>query len=176
VEQFALLLGVSPSSVFRYENAGPRLSHQGPASGKLALLAAWLGDARSAEALGTLLDDRARPKTDGLAVLAGLLEAGNVLRQKSARDGAPPGPPPEAEELARLALGALGPLGRPAPPAPPGRPGPADATASDRAPGNPARLEFEARIMEAEARMLEARARKLEARARLDSVRESLAG
>jgi hypothetical protein len=169
---------VSPSSVFRYENAGPRLSHQGPASGKLALLAAWLGDARSAEALGTLLDDRARPKTDGLAVLAGLLEAGNVLRQKPARDGAPPGPPPAAEELARLALGALGPLGRPAPPAPhgpptpPGRPGPADATAS----GNPARLEFEARIMEAEARMLEARARKLEARARLDSVRESLAG
>jgi transcriptional regulator with XRE-family HTH domain len=77
VDNFALLLGVSSSSVFRYESAG--LQNQGPVARKLSLLSFWLGVNQSLLAIKKILvGDNGLPQ-NGLAILAGLLETGHVL-------------------------------------------------------------------------------------------------
>ncbi|MDR1546250.1 MAG: hypothetical protein LBU12_05980 [Deltaproteobacteria bacterium] len=73
VEQFSLALGVSSSSIFRYESVGFPVSHPGSAPRKLTLLLRWLEDEGAAGKLRLLTGVEG-----GLAVLAGLLEAGAV--------------------------------------------------------------------------------------------------
>ncbi|MDR1296357.1 MAG: hypothetical protein LBO05_03085 [Deltaproteobacteria bacterium] len=179
VDYFALLLGVSPSSVFRYENVGSHVYHQGPVARKLCLLSFWLREDGFVAAVKNILAGGG-----GLAVLAGLLETGNVLSHRVLMEtrtaGAGAGEDPEAaaelvlpavDDLAGLILKAFcqdeppilsQPAAEPAPPAP-----------ADRE-GRAAEVEFEARIMEAEARKLEAQVRKLEAQARLNQAQQKL--
>ncbi|MDR1051941.1 MAG: hypothetical protein LBP95_12920 [Deltaproteobacteria bacterium] len=175
VDYFALLLGVSPSSVFRYENVGSHVYHQGPVARKLCLLSFWLRDDKSVAAIKNILAGGG-----GLAILAGLLETGNVLSHRVLMEtrtaGAGAGEDPEAaaelvlpavDDLAELILKAFYQdepliLSQPAPPAP------ADQE------GRAAEVELEARIMEAEARKLEAQVRKLEAQARLNQAQQKL--
>jgi transcriptional regulator with XRE-family HTH domain len=74
VDHFAWLLGVSPSSIFRYENTGVPTVHHGTLTRKLHLLNFWLNQPESADIMTHLLMVK-----DGLPSLAGLLEVGGVL-------------------------------------------------------------------------------------------------
>jgi hypothetical protein len=74
VDHFAWLFGVSPSSIFRYENTGVPTVHHGTLTRKLHLLNFWLSDPESADIMAQLLMVK-----DGLPSLAGLLEVGGVL-------------------------------------------------------------------------------------------------
>ncbi|MDR0354489.1 MAG: hypothetical protein LBJ64_01955 [Deltaproteobacteria bacterium] len=165
VDSFALLLGVSPSSIFRYENVGSKTYQQGPVARKLCLLSFWLKKDSSLFTMKTILAGEG-----GLAILAGLLEAGNVLTHNSfgestGADGQTvPAARPSIESLAERILRAFyqdEPLIL--------TPDQSEVDPNDRA----TQIENEARIMEAEARKLEAQARKLEAQTRLKSAQES---
>ena len=74
VEHFAWLLGVSPSSVFRYESTGVPTIHHGSLTRKLHLLGFWLKEPESSEIMAQLLMVK-----DGLPALSGLLEMGGAL-------------------------------------------------------------------------------------------------
>ncbi|MDR2366866.1 MAG: hypothetical protein LBF58_01950 [Deltaproteobacteria bacterium] len=162
VEHFGLLLGVSPSSIFRYENIGVSAFHQGPVARKLCLLASWLSGEGNVVALRAILAGQG-----GLAILAGLLETGSVMTSNLPFEAYSGGKGlPSAESLAESILMAF----RKAD-ALPGQAGP-PASPEDTA----SRMEAEARIAEAEARMLEAQARKLEAQARIKSAEGSANG
>ncbi|MDR2301716.1 MAG: hypothetical protein LBF38_06725 [Deltaproteobacteria bacterium] len=166
VDNFSLLLGVSPSSIFRYENIGVNAFHQGPVARKLCLLSLWVAEEGKIAALRNLL--RA-PR--GLAILAGLLETGSVLTSNLPFEayagelndsGAKESKFPSVESLTQSILEAFH------------HPDTPMAQAQAQRPTNPddmaSHIEAEARIMEAEARKLEAQARKLEAMARIKSV------
>jgi transcriptional regulator with XRE-family HTH domain len=188
VDLFAHLLGVSPSSIFRYENVGPHAYHQGPVSKKLCLLSFWLKADESLPAMRSILSGK-----DGLAILAGLLETASALNLAPAPDGrallageeaaqaaggldggaadgaAEPCPNiklPTLKSVAELILRAFY------------QDEPLILTQHTAAPVTDiaAEIENEARIMEAEARKLEAQARKLEAQARLNSAQQTLSG
>ncbi|MDR1487737.1 MAG: helix-turn-helix domain-containing protein [Deltaproteobacteria bacterium] len=80
-EKFALLLGVSSSSIFRYENAGIHTFHQGPLSRKLYILNSWLAQEESYKEMIRLL-----LLQDGFSSLAAVLEAGNALLYEDVPD------------------------------------------------------------------------------------------
>ena len=174
VDHFALLVGVSPSSVFRYENIGVSAFHHGPVARKLCLLTGWTKTEGQVTALRTMLT-----ADSGLAILAGLLEAGNVLTiglsfddfvalgqmGQEGQEGQIDRPAvglPTVESLADSFLRAFrhpsAPIVEESPEPPIYQEDFAD------------RMEAEARVMEAEARKLEAQARKLEAMARIKSA------
>ncbi|MDR3135433.1 MAG: hypothetical protein LBU69_04980 [Deltaproteobacteria bacterium] len=171
VENFGLLLGVSPSSIFRYENIGVNAFHQGPVARKLCLLACWVDGEGKIATLRGLLGAKG-----GLAILAGLLETGSVLTSNLpfeayavGRDGLGPDASrlPSVDSLAESILKAFHNADSP-------------LTEAKREPSLNAddmasQIEAEARVMEAEARKLEAQARKLEALARIKSA-ESVSG
>jgi transcriptional regulator with XRE-family HTH domain len=73
-DKFALLLGVSSSSIFRYENAGVHTFYQGPLSRKLYILNAWLAQKESYKEMIRLLIYK-----DGFFALSAVLEAGSAL-------------------------------------------------------------------------------------------------
>jgi transcriptional regulator with XRE-family HTH domain len=173
VENFGLLLGVSPSSIFRYENIGVNAFHQGPVARKLCLLSLWVGTDGQVAALRRLL---VAPR--GLAILAGLLEIGNVLTTNLSFDayaGSLNDPNqkeskfPSVESLTNSILEAFRYPDTPMAQAKLEGPTNPNETAS-RVDDLASRVEAEARLMEAEARKLEAQARKLEAMARIKSV------
>jgi hypothetical protein len=94
VDSFAWLLGVSPSSIFRYESTGVPTVHHGTLTRKINLLNHWLGRADSAETTARLLMVK-----DGAATLAGLLEMGGALMiqdQAETRIGGARGPQSKA--------------------------------------------------------------------------------
>ncbi|MDR1110306.1 MAG: hypothetical protein LBP92_06355 [Deltaproteobacteria bacterium] len=167
VEHFALLIGVSPSSIFRYENVGVNAFHQGPVSRKLCLLSSWIEAEGKVAQLRGLLAGKG-----GLAILAGLLEAGSVKTCHLPFEAYAAGPDagegsglPSLESLAEGMARAFGqtvvPAATPAPGGQGAAMGPEDMAGQ---------IEAEARVMEAEARKLEAQARKLEAEARIRSA------
>ncbi|MDR2386849.1 MAG: hypothetical protein LBE80_04590 [Deltaproteobacteria bacterium] len=167
VENFGLLLGVSPSSIFRYENIGVNAFHQGPVARKLCLLSLWVAAEGKIAALRNLLN---APR--GLAILAGLLETGSVLTSNlpfEAYAGELKNSDnkeskfPSVESLTQSILEAFH-----HPDTPIAQPKIDRSSPEEMA----SHIEAEARIMEAEARKLEAQARKLEAMARIKSVED----
>jgi transcriptional regulator with XRE-family HTH domain len=176
VDHFGLLLGVSPSSIFRYENIGVNAFHQGPVARKLALLIRWIDQNGRAQALRSILTG-----PSGLAVLAGLLETGSVMSgglpfeafagdaKAENRGQALPSVESLADAIVRALKQTAG-LTEGAAATPQGGQdaGRAAVAAASVVPEDQAgRMEAEARIMEAEARKLEAQARKLEALVRI---------
>jgi transcriptional regulator with XRE-family HTH domain len=173
VDHFALLLGVSPSTIFRYENTGVNAFHQGPVARKLCLLATWIEEEGKVATLKSLL-----VSPGGLAILAGLLETGSVLTSNFPIENyligskSPDSPNldsddknyklPSVESLAESILRAFHQTD-------------SVMTEVKKEPDTysdelASRFEAEARVMEAEARKLEAQARKLEALARIKSA------
>ena len=86
VDHFAWLFGVSPSSIFRYENTGVPTVHHGTLTRKLHLLNFWLNEPKSAEIMRQLLMIK-----DGLPTLSGLLEMGGVLIVQDPAEARGPG-------------------------------------------------------------------------------------
>jgi DNA-binding transcriptional regulator YiaG len=72
-ELFAQLLGISVSTVFRYENVSLPPFPQGHIARKIGILVGWLNDPKSATDIRKMLS-----KQDGLSVLAGLLQSESV--------------------------------------------------------------------------------------------------
>jgi DNA-binding transcriptional regulator YiaG len=92
VEQFAELLGVSPSSIFRYESLGSQGLPQGALSKKLFLLNAWLEQSQAHDSIKKLILVK-----DGLAAMAGLLAAAGVMFSQKNGECANLGPRDEPE-------------------------------------------------------------------------------
>jgi transcriptional regulator with XRE-family HTH domain len=170
VEHFALLLGVSPSTIFRYENIGVNAFHQGPVARKLCLLHSWIGEEGRSDKLRTLLAGQG-----GLAILAGLLETGSVLIGNLPFESYAVTPGggdasgvalPTAESLAESINRAFHQTDS--------RMNQAKAAPVEDGDDMASRIETEARIMEAEARKLEAQARKLEAMVRIRQAEGSV--
>jgi transcriptional regulator with XRE-family HTH domain len=187
VDHFAWLFGVSPSSIFRYENSGVPTVHHGTITRKLHLLDVWLKDPDSLAVMTQLLMIK-----DGLPTLSGLLEMGGVLlvqdpaearaanaKANQARnhaadspDAAKAAPAETGKAKARLSLPLLTELAK------------RGFRSFNMAVGvlnadglgipqliqtgapRPLEMENESRQLEAEAQLIEAQARKLEAEAR----------
>jgi hypothetical protein len=203
VENFAWLFGVSPSSIFRYENTGVPTVHHGPLTRKVHLLNFWLGDQEAAAILGELLHIR-----DGLPTLAAFLEFGSVIMAqspsesrsgeklspeksgskadsslKNGRKAANDGPkvtynPPTISGLASRWNRAFNLAAGVNAPFEQPNIKPQEERVKHYAIGeNEARkLEIEAELMEAEARKLEAFARKCEAEARIAKAKRAFSG
>ena len=100
VEHFAWLIGVSPSSIFRYESTGVPTIHHGALTRKLHLLNFWLNHPESAEIMAHLLMVK-----DGLPAMSGLLEMGGVLMVQEPAETRIPGGNHKGSKTASIKAG-----------------------------------------------------------------------
>ncbi|MDR3203948.1 MAG: helix-turn-helix domain-containing protein [Deltaproteobacteria bacterium] len=179
VDQLAELLGVSTSSVFRYESTGSQALPQGALSKKIILLHCWLAQSQAHESIKKLILVK-----DGLAAMAGLLAAASVIVSSKNGDGAlslqsaqgagePPNnvngcPPLEllVEKLSMAFGQTFWPLIKKGQPIE--EPGGITAEGLEE---EAKKIDAEAKVCEAEVRKLEAKAKLIEAQAKVKSAR-----